>query len=874
MKPLRVLGKYELLEKIGSGGMAEVYMARLTGVEGFEKIVVVKKILPGYARNLSFIQMLIQEAKLTSVLQHPNIVQIFELDNVEGQYYIAMEFVDGKDLLKVLARCADRRQLLPAEVACFIASEVCKGLHYAHRARDIYGNPLNIIHRDVSPSNVIMSWDGHVKIMDFGVAKARTEEAQGGKFVLRGKLGYMSPEQVRNEELDARSDVFSLGVVLFESVTLKRLFIGKSDLDTLINIRDVNIDKKLLRFPHLDEGLKDVLRKALARDRDERFATAQEFQIALTDYLFSKGYRLDSVRLSQFLEKLFHGEGGGSGEHGVVSPGTSRSILTGGRPVSEEGEGGTDPNVAVSGTGEGPSRGEGVDFDAEMAREVSRGSPTGGIPGASSGVGFPAMGTGARPGGHVDSAHGARHESLTGSVGAPETTGGRFADDVRTGRPLIGPDGIRTEGSRPGVGTGARFAEPSSPDVNATQRMKTSTWAEESQSGSGFPSPGVSRPTQGWAPPGAAVPPAGSLRGVAGEGRGVGASAGVQNRVTTTDHSTESPWQQNKSKSGPQGKLSGSQEAGFSDSPQYRLKNTAGFVFGPVDYPNLVSLVQTGAVSEDEYVSIDGADWKRVREITAVRTLSPNDALRARGVSPIYSGTVSKPGVVRVFFQIASRQLSGKLRFVRGSAQKEFYFLKGRPKHVASNLKQELLGPFLLQRGIVTEEQMKEALAKCGEFSGRLGDSLVSLGFVKPHELYWLLDLQFREKFVQIFAWDKGTYEFYENVPCPVEMAPSDFNVYRYLLEGVRKYTTSEELEPFFRPHAASAIREKKNAFISIDKLPLSSRELRIWGAIQRLESFGRVLREAATTEEGKLSLFQLLLVLYQLELITFQPTK
>ena len=293
-----------------------------------------------------------------------------------------------------------------------------------------------------------------------------------------------------------------------------------------------------------------------------------------------------------------------------------------------------------------------------------------------------------------------------------------------------------------------------------------------------------------------------------------------------------------------------------------------------MDYPNLVSLVQTGAVSEDEYVSIDGADWKRVREVTSVRTLSPNDALRARGVSPIYSGTVSKPGVVRVFFQIASRQLSGKLRFVRGSAQKEFYFHKGRPKHVASNLKQELLGPFLLQRGIVTEEQMKEALAKCGEFSGRLGDSLVSLGFVKPHELYWLLDLQFREKFVQIFAWDKGTYEFYENVPCPVEMAPSDFNVYRYVLEGVRKYTSAEELEPFFRPHAASAIREKKNAFISIEKLPLSSRELRIWGAIQRLESFGRVLREAATTDDGKLSLYQLLLVLYQLELIQFQPTK
>ncbi len=832
MKPLRVLGKYELLEKIGSGGMAEVYMARLTGVEGFEKIVVVKKILPGYARNLSFIQMLIQEAKLTSVLQHPNIVQIFELDNVDGQYYIAMELVDGKDLLKILTRCADRRQLLPAEVVCFIASEVCKGLHYAHRAKDIYGNSLNIIHRDVSPSNIIMSWDGHVKVMDFGVAKARTEETQGGKFVLRGKLGYMSPEQVRNEELDARSDVFSLGVVLFESLTLKRLFLGKTDLDTLINIRDVNIDKKLSKYPYIDDGLKSVLRKALARDRDERFSSAQEFQVALADYLFQKGSRSDSVSLSVFLEKLFHGEVAQAGERLPGAP-VSRAIIAGSSavpapqsgwsPGAGENDEGTDPSVELDASveGEEPSKGDGAPPEGLSDRR----SPITGLSVEASTVS--AM---ARP--------------LTDSQPVDGTGGFAVPDQPVSSRPIITPDGVRYE----------RVGEA----ANASQRPAYAA-----------PDGRQSAPRT-WAPPGAG--------GIAEYGTGADSRsrAGTESVHSSAGHQplTESPWMQRGAGAEKGAQLSGSQEAGFSDGPNYRLKNTAGFVFGPVDYQNLVSLVQTGAVSEDEYVSIDGADWRRVRDVTAVRTLSPNDAIRARGISPIYSGTVSKPGVVRVFFQIASRQLSGKLRFVRGSAQKEFYFHKGRPKHVASNLKQELLGPFLLQRGIVSEQQMKEALAKCGEFSGRLGDSLVSLGFVKPHELYWLLDLQFREKFVQIFAWDKGTYEFYENVACPVEMAPSDFNVYRYLLEGVRKYTSVEELEPFFRPHAASLIREKKNAFISIEKLPLSSRELRIWGAIQRLESFGRVLREAATTDDGKLSLYQLLLVLYQLELIQFQPTK
>ena len=310
MKALQTLGKYELLEKIGAGGMAEVYKARLTGVEGFQKIVVVKKILPGYARNLSFIKMLIEEAKLTSVLQHPNIVSIFELDSVDQQYYIAMEFVDGRDLLKILARCAERKIRVPVDLACYIISEVCSGLHYAHRAKDIYGNPLNIIHRDVSPSNVIVSWDGHVKIMDFGVAKARTEDSKGSKNVLRGKLGYMSPEQVKGEDIDRRSDLFSLGIVLFETLTLKRLFLGRTDLETLINVRDANIEKKFKKYPFLDEPLKDLLRKALSRDRETRFATALEFQNALNDYLFQKKQRLDPSKISQFLDSVFDKAGG------------------------------------------------------------------------------------------------------------------------------------------------------------------------------------------------------------------------------------------------------------------------------------------------------------------------------------------------------------------------------------------------------------------------------------------------------------------------------------------------------------------------------------------------------------------------------------
>jgi serine/threonine-protein kinase len=738
MKALQVLGKYELLQKIGSGGMAEVYRARQKGVEGFEKLVVVKKILPGYARNLSFIKMLVEEAKLTSVLQHPNVVQIFELDNVENQYYMAMEFVDGKDLLKILGRCAETKVPFPAELACVVAAEVCRGLHYAHNAKDIYGKPLNIIHRDVSPSNIIVSWEGLVKVMDFGVAKARTEDTKGSKHVLRGKLGYMSPEQVKGEEIDQRSDIFSLGIVLFESLTLKRLFLGKTDLETLINIRDADVEKKFEKYPFIDEGLRGVLRRALAADKDQRFSSALEFANALTDYLFKAGKRPDTQPLASFLNGLF-------------------------ASAEEEKDLPTPPTMAQPGAGRNDLS------DSKTMAQRPRTAP------------------GVRP----------RPEP----VEPPEPQAVRGADSEEP--PPIPEEAVAERPTPVPIVVEASPGEAqSSPEVRPEETTGSAAIQEEESS-----------PKIGMEP----LPPSSPL-----------------------------------------------------DGHEFKLRNTSGYVFGPVDYENLVNLVQTGAVSEDEFVSIDGKDWRRVREITAMRSISPNEALRTKGISPIYSGSVTRTGLVRVFYQVASRLLSGKLRFVKGSSQKEFYFTKGKPKHVASTLKQELLGPFLLRRGVVKEEQMSAALEKSTEFGGRLGDALVSLGFVKPHELYWLLDQQFQEKFLQIFSWSQGTYEFYEGVPCPIDMAPSDANVYRYIVEGVRKYATSQDLEPFFRQFMHAPVKERKNQFVQMDKLPFNAREQRLWGQVQRHLTVGRVVKDVCKTDEDRTSLFQLLLVLVQLELISF----
>lgn len=305
----RPFGRYELLELIGTGGMAEVFKARGDTPVGLDQLLVVKTILPAYARNKAFVNMLIAEAKVTSLLEHPNIVPIYELGEIRGNYYIAMELVDGADLLDVLARCTHEKLRVPTEIALHIVSEVCKGLAHAHAAHDADGRPLNIVHRDVSPSNILLGLDGVVKIMDFGVASADfgldgAADVAHPSAALKGKLGYMSPEQVRGAPLDRRSDVFALGIILFECLTLKRLFLGRTDAQTLMNVRDANVEKKFKRHSYIPKPLRNILRRALARDPAHRFQTATDMQEAILDYLFDHRLRVSPRSLATFLRQV------------------------------------------------------------------------------------------------------------------------------------------------------------------------------------------------------------------------------------------------------------------------------------------------------------------------------------------------------------------------------------------------------------------------------------------------------------------------------------------------------------------------------------------------------------------------------------------
>lgn len=301
----RQFGKYLLLEKIGAGGMAEIFKAIVRGAGDFQKVVVIKRILLNYSRDPSFVSMFRDEANITSPLQHANIVSIFEFDHVDGQYYLVMELVNGRDLRKVMARANKLERSIPEDIALYIVGEVCKALWYAYNARDAYGNPLKIIHRDVSPSNILISFNGEVKVTDFGVAKAATSSVKEQGGVLKGKLGYMSPEQVIHGQVDHRSDIFSLGIILFEALTLKRLFLGKSDLQTLMNIRAADLESRLARHPELSETVKKLLRSALAKDPDKRYHSAEDFLNDIQDWFFANNVRVGQSKLASFMKDLF-----------------------------------------------------------------------------------------------------------------------------------------------------------------------------------------------------------------------------------------------------------------------------------------------------------------------------------------------------------------------------------------------------------------------------------------------------------------------------------------------------------------------------------------------------------------------------------------
>jgi serine/threonine protein kinase len=301
-------GKYYLLERISVGGMAEVFKAKSFGEAGFERLVALKRILPSIAEDQEFIAMFVDEAKLAVQLTHPNIAQIFELGKVGDSYFIALEYVAGKDMRAIFERVKKRSEPIMVPMACYMVMKLCEGLDYAHNKKDAAGRSLELVHRDVSPQNILISYDGDVKLIDFGIAKAASKSSKTQAGILKGKFGYMSPEQVRGLQVDRRSDVFAVGICLYELLTNERLFVGESDFSTLEKVRNVEIMPPTTYNKRIPDELEAIVLKALAKHPEDRYRSAMDLHDDLQSFMYTSGNFFARKDLSAYVHKIFADE--------------------------------------------------------------------------------------------------------------------------------------------------------------------------------------------------------------------------------------------------------------------------------------------------------------------------------------------------------------------------------------------------------------------------------------------------------------------------------------------------------------------------------------------------------------------------------------
>ena len=323
-----IAGKYALLRRLGHGGMAEVFLAKQESEGGFEKLVVLKRILPHLATSKEFLAMFLDEARLASDLRHPNIVTIVDVGRTADTYFMVMEFLHGQDVRKIQRKVAALGQQVPIAHASQIGIDSAAGLHYAHTKKDLQGRPLDIVHRDVSPQNILVTYEGGTKIVDFGIAKAASQSTRTSAGVLKGKYTYMSPEQASGAPVDNKTDQFALGVVLWELFTMRRLFKRENEMQTLEAVMSAQIPRPRRFREDLPASIEDVVMTALAKDRRARFADSQELALQLEDALAKEGIVHSQSRLAQYMRRLFADTLAEEAIFGVVNPDGSLSKNT------------------------------------------------------------------------------------------------------------------------------------------------------------------------------------------------------------------------------------------------------------------------------------------------------------------------------------------------------------------------------------------------------------------------------------------------------------------------------------------------------------------------------------------------------------------
>jgi serine/threonine protein kinase len=311
--------RYRVIKRLEAGGMAEVYLGEASSLEGFKKRVAIKRVLPHLAQNENFIQMFLDEARLSARLSHANIVSVFDISARDDTYFLIMEFVDGANLKRILESLQRRGQRFLLPEAIYVCAEACRGLAYAHELKDEHGRAIGIVHRDISPPNIMVTRQGEVKVADFGLAKAGTQLSQTDPGVVKGKFSYLSPEAAAGREVDARADVFSLGIVLWEMLAGRRLFLGETDYATVKLIQQANIPRLAPLNNQVDETFEELLLKALTRAPEDRYQSAQAFGDALTGYLFARQLKVTHYDIAKLVNTAISEDApGGKNESSLI----------------------------------------------------------------------------------------------------------------------------------------------------------------------------------------------------------------------------------------------------------------------------------------------------------------------------------------------------------------------------------------------------------------------------------------------------------------------------------------------------------------------------------------------------------------------------
>ncbi|MBP9112107.1 MAG: protein kinase [Polyangiaceae bacterium] len=586
-------GPYELVDRIAMGGMAEVFLARREGARGFQKLVAVKRILPQYSADQDFVAMFVDEARVSAQLSHPNIVQVFDFGEVEGGLYMAMEYVQGTTVSKLVRGAHKKGFQVPLEVTLHVITSVLRGLDHAHRAVDEDGEPLNIIHRDVSPGNILVDVAGAVKLTDFGIARAREIERRTDVGQLKGKLGYMSPEQVLGLDLDPRSDLFTVGIILAEMLILKPLFYGPKDLDILMKIRDV--DLTVLDNATIDPDMRRILYRSLAKRREARFSSAAEFVEALEEVIRLRRLQVVPSQLSVFVAKL---------------AGTLAS----------------EPKVqAVSPREERRTKLENNDASYRVERA---------------------------------------------------------ADEVGSNSTDVGP---------------LSFAQMV--ELVATGQV----------------------------------------------------------------------------------------------SPKDRVAKGDGPFITAEEFPEFVDFLGTASVRWDEKPAV----------------LKPIDRI----------------DLSTFLFQAAADRMTGALMVIHGSRRKKVFIAQGAPEFILSTIKDELLGEHLVRKGRVVRMEIDMALAMLPKFRGRLGDTLVGLGVLRPVELFRTIQEQLEERFVEVFQWREGKYGFSIGERCAEETFPPGVEPIELVVRGIRSGFSEAEISAYLDPLKDEVLVHGSAASLPRVSLRLQERE-------------------------------------------------